>query len=112
MIVYELVSVLTLIASESLQFGLTLIVFELVSVLTLKASESLPFGLTLIVYELVSVLTLKASESLPINLHTSRYKIGRTYQETRLDAHIKKQDWTHTSRDKYAGKHTRQKNTR
>ena len=43
-----------------------MIVYSLVSVLTLIADEIVPSGLALIVYSLVSMLTLIAEEIMPV----------------------------------------------
>ena len=53
-------SVLILIADETVPIGLALIVYKLVSVLTWIAGEIAPISLALIVYNLVSVLTSKS----------------------------------------------------
>ena len=49
--------------------GLALIVYSLVSVLTLIAKEIVPSGLALIVYSLVSMLTLIALRLCPVVWH-------------------------------------------
>jgi len=51
---------------EITPIGLALIVYKLVSVLTLIADEIVPIGLALIVYKMVSVLTSIADKIMPI----------------------------------------------
>ena len=64
--------------------GLALIVYELVSVLTLIADEILSIGLALIVYELVSVLTLIADEIVSGFDIDSKVKLSCTWIDTGL----------------------------
>ena len=60
-------SCLTLITEEIIMpIGLALIVYSLMSVLTLITEEIMASGLALIVYSLVSVLTLIAEEIVPV----------------------------------------------
>ena len=74
LIVYKLVSMLTLIADVIMPICLALIVYKLVSMLTLIADVIMPIGLALIVYKLVSVLTLIAYEIQPIGMAMIVYK--------------------------------------
>ena len=51
---------------EITPIGLALIVYKIVSVLTLIADKIVPIGLALIVYKIVSVLTSIADKIMPI----------------------------------------------
>ena len=86
LIVYELVSVLTLKSVADVPIGSALIVYELVSVLTLKSVADVPIGSALIVYELVYVLTLIAAAIVPIGLALIVYKIVSDFD---IDSKVK-----------------------
>ena len=63
----KIMSCLTFITEEIIMpIGLALIVYSLMSVLTLITEEIMASGLALIVYSLVSVLTLIAEEIMPV----------------------------------------------
>ena len=86
LIVYELVSVLTLIAVADVPIGSALIVYELVYMLTLIAAAIVLIGLALIVDKLVFLLTFMGDEIVPIGLALIVYKIVSDFD---IDSKVK-----------------------